>query len=263
MAASYHTHTTWSDGKGTVAEMVAAAEALGLEEVGISDHFVVPPLDAGRRWAMDAGRLDEYVAEVRAAAGNAGLPLRLGLEVDWFPEHAEVIAERLRAHAFDYLIGSVHEVDGFRYDVSHEDWDALTIAERDEKHRVYWRRITSLAESRFFDVVGHLDLPKKFRQWPTEDISAEVDAALDALVAADVVVELNTSGWFKPCEEQYPSEALLRACQARGIAVVLSADAHRPEQLNREYVRGAEMLRICGYRETVRFEARERRSAPI
>lgn len=263
MAASYHNHTRWSDGRGTVAEMVAAAAALGLEEIGISDHWAPDPQCRTRRYAMGPQQLSAYVAEVRAVGEGAGLPVRLGIEVDWFPESAVEIAAELGRHAFDYRIGSVHELNGFRYDASYEDWDGLPVVARDEMHRRYWRALVGLAGSGLFDVVAHLDLPKKFAQYPSVDIGDERSAALDAIAAADMVVELNTSGWFKPCEEQYPSEDLLRACRARDILVLLSADAHRPEHLEREFARGATLLREVGYEEIVHFEGRERRSVAL
>ncbi len=52
MLASYHNHTAWSDGKGSVADVVAAAQELGLGKVGISDHFTLHPTDPSVSWAM-------------------------------------------------------------------------------------------------------------------------------------------------------------------------------------------------------------------
>jgi len=263
LLASYHTHTVFSDGHATVAAMLEAARAQGLDEIGISDHWTLDPRGASPRWSMDVDRLGAYVAEIEAARREAGPRLRLGLEVDWFPGHGDAIAAGLGDHAFDYLIGSVHVVDGFPIDTSREGWDALRVEARDAVHRGYWRAIASLARSGLFDVVGHLDLPKKFRQRPSVDLGADVEAALDAIAAADLAVELNTSGWFAPCADAYPSADLVRACRARSIPMLLTADAHRPEHLVRAFDRGAERLREAGYEEIVVFEGRVRRTAPM
>jgi histidinol-phosphatase (PHP family) len=114
-----------------------------------------------------------------------------------------------------------------------------------------------------FDFVGHLDLPKKFGFHARADLSRERDAALDAIAAADLAVELNTAGWDKPCAECYPAAALLREVRTREIPVLVSADAHAPEKAAAHYRRAAEALWQIGFRETVRFRQRERIPVPL
>jgi histidinol-phosphatase (PHP family) len=257
--ATYHNHTTWSDGQATVAGMVEAAREQGLDEIGISDHWVLHPRGRTPFWSMDPDRLGEYVADVREVAAASEAPrVRVGLEVDWFPEHADAIAARLEEHEFDFLIGSVHEVRDFGLDSAAAPWDALPFPERDEMHRAYWRALADLARSGLFDLVGHLDLTKKFGHRPSADLSEEVNVALDAIASADMAAELNTAGWFKPCEEAYPSDALIRACRARDIPMLVNADAHEPGELARGLSRGRETLREAGCREVAVFARRER-----
>jgi putative hydrolase len=64
-----HTHTTFSDGTGTLAETLSAAAAAGLAVLGVSDH-----VRAGTDW------LPGYVAAVGDAARRAPLRLRCGVE---------------------------------------------------------------------------------------------------------------------------------------------------------------------------------------
>ena len=82
--------------------------------------------------------------------------------------------------------------------------------------------------------------------------------ALDAVKAADMVVELNTSGWAKDCRECYPSDAILRACFHREIPVTVSADAHRAAFVCANFSRAYDLLARAGYREIARFRGRER-----
>jgi histidinol-phosphatase (PHP family) len=105
--SDYHVHTCWSDGCGSVAELIAAAK--GLPELGLADHLVAPELGYG----MPPERLAGYVAEVRRAAAGAGGPrVLVGVEVDYTPETWPQMKAALRSHALDYVIGSVHFVDG-------------------------------------------------------------------------------------------------------------------------------------------------------
>ena len=50
MLTSYHNHTNWSDGAATLAALIEAGRGAGLDELGISDHYVLYPGggDAGR-----------------------------------------------------------------------------------------------------------------------------------------------------------------------------------------------------------------------
>ncbi len=262
---SYHMHSSRSDGTHTITEMVRAAEAAGLGEVGLSDHYVLPPPSFTRSldWALDCDELQAYATDVLNARASAGLPVRLGLEVDYFPETRESLPERLAGVDFDYLIGSVHIVDNFPIDFSADFWLPLDREGVNAMHRLYWQRLREMIRTGFFDIVGHLDLPKKFGFFPTADLSGEIGATLDALAAADMAMELNTAGWDKICAEPYPPEPVLRMAFERGIPVLVSADAHAPEEVARHYARAKEILGRTGYRETVRFENRNRHAVPL
>jgi histidinol-phosphatase (PHP family) len=261
---SYHNHTNWSDGAPTLAAQIQAARAVGLDELGISDHYVLDPSGDDVEWSMPMDLLGDYVLQLRAAAAETqGLTLRIGVEADFFPETVETLRERLAAYPFDYVIGSVHTVDGFPIDAEAKYWNALSEEERNEKWRLYWLRVRQMAESRAFDFVGHLDLPKKFGHRPTVDLSADAGAALDAIAAADMAIEINTAGWSLPAAEAYPSLELLRAARGRGVALLINSDAHFPEFLTRGFDRARALAREAGYTELVRYEKRRRVPVPL
>ena len=82
MLTSYHNHTTWSDGKATVAASgIRRRPRAGLDELGISDHYVMHPRQAVD-WSMPLDRLDDYVAAMEHARDVAGIPFRIGIEAD-------------------------------------------------------------------------------------------------------------------------------------------------------------------------------------
>lgn len=264
MLTSYHNHTRWSDGGCTLAAQIQAARAGGLDELGISDHYVLHPSGEEVEWTMPLDALGEYVLELRAAAHETpDLKLRLGVEADFFPETVEALREVLSPHPWDFIIGSVHYVDGFPIDEDAKLWAALSQSERDEIWRGYWTRIRQLAESGVYDFVGHLDLPKKFGYRPSIDLAAEAHAALDAIAAADMAIEINTAGWSLPADEGYPSLSLLRAARERNIPMLINADAHFPEFLIRDFERARALAREAGYTELVRYEGRRRFPVPM
>jgi histidinol-phosphatase (PHP family) len=196
------------------------------------------------------------VAELQAAAAGAGVTLRIGVEADFFPETVRELGERLAQFPFDYVIGSVHYVDGFPIDRQASDWDALPEAERNAKWRLYWERIRQMAASGVYDFAAHLDLPKKFGHRPTAVLAREEDAALEAIAAAGMAIEINTAGWKLPAQECYPSLPLLRAARERNIPLLINADAHRAEHLTYEFARARAVAREAGYADLVRYAGR-------
>jgi histidinol-phosphatase (PHP family) len=265
MRVSYHCHSKWSDGEGTIADFVGAAGILGLDEFGISDHYVLTPNREKLWWSMAPDALDDYAADLQAASGDAldGLTVRLGVEADFIPETVGDLQEVLRSQPFDYVIGSVHIVNGFPIDNSPADWEPLATSERDEIIRTYWIRIREMAESRLFDFAGHLDLTKKFGIYPSIDPTTEIEKALDAIAASDMAVELNTSGWTYTAREEYPSSTILRGCLERGIPVVVSADAHKPANLIRGFDDAYSLLKEIGFTEQASFAGRQRFMSPL
>lgn len=265
MKTSYHVHTRWSDGQRWPKDYILAARAQGLDELGFSDHYAVHPSGMHVGWSIPENRLDRYIAEITEIANRApsGLTVRLGVEIDYFPGQEEAIQKLLDKYSFDYVIGSIHFFGEFPIDEAAERWKPLSQEERDEIIRGYWHQVTRMAESRLFDVAGHLDLTKKFGYRASADLHAEIGAALDAIADSRMIVELNTAGWHVPVGEQYPSLDILEGCFARGIPVVLTADAHRPEDLTRDYYRAYALLRKVGYRDLVSFSRRDRFTWPI
>lgn len=261
---SYHNHTRWSDGAATLAAHLQAARAAGLAELGISDHYVLHPGGGEVEWSMPLDALADYVLEVRMAAAQGGEPaLRLGVEADYFPETAAELRERLAAHPWDYVIGAVHYVDGFPIDSDARDWERLGEVERNQVWRGYWARIAGMARSGLYDFAAHLDLPKKFGYRPTVCLAAEEAAALDALAAAGMALEINTAGWSLPVGEAYPAPYLLREARRRGLPLLINADAHFAEFLTRDFERARLLAREAGYTELLRYEGRRGIPVPL
>ncbi|MBT3376385.1 MAG: histidinol-phosphatase [Lentisphaerae bacterium] len=262
--SSYHNHTTWSDGTASIEAMLVAAQEAGLGEIGISDHYVLTPYaDEDLDWAMPRAGLDDYVAEMLKAAANVDITVRLGVEVDYFPETFEAAIERVGQYPLDYLIGGVHFANDFPIDCHASFWGPLDQAQVDGVYRLYWERVLELVETGACDIMAHLDLPKKFAFPPSVRFDEAAARAIDAIARVGMVAEINTNGWNKPCEASYPDAALLRRCYQAGVPVVISADAHETGAVGQYFQRAARLLQDVGYGETVRFSERKRSSVPF
>src|SRR5437868_6545147 len=111
--ADYHMHTPLCHhATGEPTEYAAQAVAVGLTEIGFSDHSPMQRDDFDD-WRMAFSDLDGYVEKVqKARAEFPNLSIKLSLEVDYIPGHEEWIKSLAARHPWDYLIGSVHYVSG-------------------------------------------------------------------------------------------------------------------------------------------------------
>ena len=286
MLTSYHNHSLYSDGRGSLKSMLSAAQQWGLDELGISDHLVLDPHGDTPFWSMEPDSLPGYLAGLAEARRNAVPTLRIGIEADWLPGQHDAIADATADPRFDYVIGSVHQVLGLHVDSATERLGHMGPGALETMYDRYWALVKEMADSRLFDIAAHLDLPKKLHGRPTaamqrgdradgvaaahrrHDVpsvgdSAGVEPALDAIAAAGMVVELNTAGWDMPCRECYPSPRILAGCHARDIPVTISADAHSTQHLLRHFDLAVRLLAELGFRSVARFEGREILHQPL
>jgi len=264
MLVSYHNSTDWSDGRPTISELIAGARGAGVTELGISDHFAVIPNGQSPHWSIQPEKLDAYVEDVLRAAQNADdLTIRLGVEVDFFPETLEESISLLKPYPFDYIIGSVHFINEFAIDLNADTWEGISREERTQIWQAYWRHIAAAAQSGYFDFIGHFDLPKKFKFYPDVDLTADALAALDAIAATDAALEINTSGWHKPATEAYPKLFYIKEARRRNIPILINADSHYSSHVARDFGRAQKLAAAAGYTDLVRYEKRKRFSYPL
>jgi histidinol-phosphatase (PHP family) len=246
-------------------EYAEQARAACVDEIGFSDHVYhfrqTEPLWE-IPWMLErcTDDLDEYVIAVEEAKGR-GLPVKLGLEVDYFPGIERRLADLLGPYEWDYLLGSVHFVDGFPVDQEPGVVHKLPVGEAWRRYFVWLR---NAARSGLFDVLSHPDLVKFFglRAEPEQIHYLHVETA-DAISAAGVCVEISAAGLHKPVGELYPDRELLAACHDRGVPITLASDAHEPAHVGRDVDRAAQLARETGYETVTVFDRRQRRQEPL
>jgi histidinol-phosphatase (PHP family) len=244
----YHMHTPLCrHAVGEPSEYAARAVALGLREIGMSDHSPMKRDDFDD-WRMRFDQLGEYVEKVmKARRDHPGLAIRLALEVDYLPGQEEWIRHLASLHPWDYLIGSVHYVSD-TWDVDNpfklSEWK-----QRDafEVWSVYFERLTAAAASGLFEIIGHADLPKKFNFVPARDCTPLFRRFLEAAKSVDCAIELNTAGLRKDCREIYPSPAFLRLALETGVAITFGSDAHAPGEVGADFDQAIALAKSVGY----------------
>jgi len=112
--------------------------------------------------------------------------------------------------------------------------------------------------SGLFDIIGHIDVIKKFGYKPQESLEQYWYKTARVLKQTGTCLELNTAGRDAPVGEFYPARRFLEICRAAGVPVTLGSDAHGPDQVGRHFAEGTALLKAAGYTELAVFTGRKR-----
>ena len=246
LQGDFHTHSTYDDGKSTLAQMAAAARSLGLARLGFSGHSWCPGQED---YCIPREKIGDYLAQARALQTRyAGeMEIFVGLELDFFGE---------RPQGLDYVIGSVHALDRngrlYAVDESPEatrraveeafagDWYQYTDA--------YFDLVAQLPEKTGCDWIGHFDLVSKFNQQDPrfdEESPRYLRRALEVLeylAGRGMCFEVNTGAVTRGYRTvPYPTLTMLRRLRELGGEIILNSDAHHVSHLCASF-REAELL---------------------
>lgn len=273
MLIDYHTHhERCGHAVGTLEEYVRQGIRIGLKQLGLSDHLPlihVNPAEYYPEMAMPLEELPRYVEECLELKERykGQIELRLGLEADYIEGYEERIRVILEPYPWDYLIGSVHFLG--EWDITdHRQVHGWKGKDSLEVYRQYYQAVRQSAASRIYDIIGHMDVIKRFGYGPdTEEGRAEVRelerGALRQIAEAGIAMELNASGLSKPCAEMFPSRRVLEEAFRLGIPLTLGSDAHDPLKLGEGLAEARQLLWDVGFREVVTFEGRRRVAVPL
>jgi DNA polymerase (family 10) len=196
LRGAFHNHTTASDGRSTLTEMVAAAEALGWEYLGLADHSKASFQANG----LTEERLLRQVEEVHAL--NASQRFRThvftGTECDILADGRLDYADDILAQ-LDYVVASVHNA----------------FAQDEEKMTA---RIIRAVENPHVTMLGHLTGRLLLRR---EGYKVDAGKVIDAAIANAVIIELNASPWRLDLDWRH-----WRKAADKGLLCSINPDAH-------------------------------------
>lgn len=253
----YHMHTPLcGHAVGEPEAYVRRAMEVGLTEVGFSDHA---PLVSGPdpRYTMDYHELPKYLEMMQAVRQKfPAFTIKIGIEADYVPGYEEKTREIIATYPYDFVIGSIHFIDNWAFDDPDQmvRWKDKDI---DMVYRDYYKLLRQSAASGLFDIMGHVDLVKKFGHRATTDISADIEATAKVFKESGVTVEINTSGLRKPVKEIYPALDVLKIYRKYDVPITFSSDSHDPQDVGRDYDKAVSHAKAAGYTEYRVFKARK------
>ena len=234
-----HSHVS----RSSAWQMIQAAQQKGLRVLGLSEHVfqMEETRSALHHLGLEGPLLtfNTYIEDVRAAAMQSNFDARLGLEVDFIPGKNELIQAFVQEYDWDFLIGSVHEIDGVQFEANHkwsrEEGEALWVH--------YFELLRGAVISGHFSMVSH---PVRMRI-KNPHLPPTFDEELERLAAEatlnDVALEINGYDML-----HYHSlvRRLAKACVLHHTPISVGSDAHNPRQIAQAHQQTEDMLHEVG-----------------
>ena len=267
--ANYHTHSTFCDGSDSIAVIVEKAIEKGFNHLGFSAH--APLLKREYDFLIREEDISLYVKEIEEAQQKyPEITLLKGLESDFIPEENKSFQFFKTLHRLDFIIGGVHLVkpphidelwfiDGPERQIFDDGFFLFFNGNAEKAVTQFWEQTFEMIETESFDIIAHLDKIKMHNQgrFFTEKEGwyfKLVDHAIELIKQKNLILEINSRGIYKGrCPDLYPSDYILQQAAKKGIPCVISADAHKGDDLGQFYQESIDKLKNFGIVELVVF----------
>jgi DNA polymerase (family 10) len=205
ISGALHCHSAYSDGKATIAEMAAAARALGWSYIGITDHSKAAFYAGGMSVEQVLAQHDEID---RLNAESPDFRILKGIEADILADGA-IDYDQDVLDRFDFVVGSIHS----RFSMDRARMTERVLRALDDPH---------------LTILGH---PTGRLLLSRDPYPIDMDAVLEKAVALGVAVELNADPRRLDLDWR-----ILRRAKALGATIAIGPDAHS--------TRGLEVMNI-------------------
>ena len=206
-----------------------------IEYLGFTDHLDLDPLD------KDYGyyRYDDAVKDITMLRNKYGdkLNLLFGVEVTYQKGLENSILHSTLDKDYDFLMGSVHRLEGFTI-AGASGLPFFQGKDEETSYRMYFEEMKNLVDMKYFQVVGHFDVIKRYGVQFYGPFHAErykdiILPILSEIVKSGMVLEVNSSGFRQLPGEPYPSkEVLSYYASVGGTEITVGSDAHSIKQFN-------------------------------
>lgn len=250
--------------KGALADVVAGALRAGFTTYGLSEHCPRHRVEDlfPEEQDLSIDDLESMFSAYRAEAIRLRdeyadrLEILIGFETETVPPESWPQAMKtLRSEAAvcDYVVGSVHHVDGMCIDSTPEGTNAVaeSFGGVEQLQLAYFELVAEVADELSPEVLGHIDLIRKFDPQPefSAPVRAAIERALEAAKASGSALDVNAAPHRRGTGPVYPVPWILeRACHM-GVRVTLGDDSHGPGDVGVGLDACTAAIAAAGYRE--------------
>ncbi len=270
----------------TLAQYCQKAESLGIKQIAITEHFhrfkqstdwlgnFWTKFDDADLYQSMEGYFDHHATydiedylNVAIEAKNAGLPIVVGLEMDYFKDSMHFLNEKLRQYPFDVILGSVHWLKNWRFDdlydkVSMKVWDSSDL---ENIWLNYCYHMEELSSSASCDVLAHPDLIKVNANLIKDSaVITEFNTRIaESANKYDLAAEVSSAGFRKPVNEQYPSIDLLSLFLKNDVPITTASDAHKISDIGFRFESIKTLIRDFNVHKLATFKNRKRQFVDV
>lgn len=257
MRADFHMHTAFSyDSQTPAEEMIQEAICRGLRTICITDHH---DLDFVEPAETDFDNYFPTLQMLQEKYRNK-IEILIGLEFGMQPHLGHVCEELAKKYPFDFVIGSVHTVDG--YDPFYPDYFDQ-ISDEDGYRRTFELTMENLKVTKDIDALGHLDYITRYGKgrdtaYSYQKYADYIDEILMYLIEHGKGLELNTGGWKYGLPYAHPHQDVLKRYKELGGEIItIGSDAHKKEHVAYDFQRVKAYLEECGFEYYTEFRQRK------
>ena len=257
-----HVHTNIShDGISSIEDYLNAAKEKNIDEITFTEHY-----DDYYGIITNLKTLDvmDYKKKYYKLKDDTKVKTNFGIEIGLQP--FEGIYRQIKTIAkyldFDFIIGSSHITDRKDMAMDRSFFDGLT---RKEAYLKYFKEVLANIKkyNNEFDVYGHLDYVVRYGGYPEKVIEYNefreiLDEILINLIRKDKGIEINTSGIRYGLGNPHPNKEIIKRYKELGGRIItVGSDAHKVDDLGKDFNIAFEIIKDCGFDEYAVFHKRE------
>ena len=234
MIEDLHIHTHISkDSKENPEKYVVESIKRGIRYLGFTDHLDLDPSDKDFGYYKFSDAYRDYIALKSKYEGK--IHLLFGVEITYQSELEESIQKNIQGKPYDYIIGSVHRLDGYTI-AGPRGIGFFKDKDEETAYRMYFDELYKMVNADFFQIVGHFDVIKRYGiqfygRFNALKYKGIIKPILEVMVRKGIVMEVNSSGYRQMPKEPYPSKNILSMyAECGGSEITLGSDAHSIKQ---------------------------------
>lgn len=254
----YHIHSNNSfDGMNSVISICDNAIKSGVSEICFTEHFSVDSTDVSYN-VLDYKKYHKEIKECQELF-EGKLIIKEGLEIG--EPHIKNLKCNLNKEIgkmdLDFIIGSVHNIGTLKLR------SYMKGKNKKEIYEDYFQEVYEMAKNSDLDVIGHLDLMKRyaynsFKNYNFEEHADIIRSILKEIIKRNIGIEVNTSGLRSDVKEIFPSVEIIKLYKELGGEIVtIGSDAHDAKSVGSGYFFALEMLKNTGFGYIFKFEKRK------
>jgi len=190
------------------------------------------------------------------------LHIKLGAELEYIPKHMEDLKRFVENTPLDFILGSVHIVDGEI--IASRKFAHKLFKRMDEKtaYSKYFETLKKMVQWGHFDAVAHFDIPKKggvdfYGPFEPQKYKIEIVEILNIMKAKNIGLELNTKHVTSACHEIFPHPQILKWALETGIEhYTFSSDAHKAKDVSQHIQKALELAKSVGIKTVSTYKKR-------